>query len=192
MLRGDPTLNGEPVADRLGSGLSRLLVPLDVTTFLSDAWEQKALRIPGSAGKFDHLDFDTEALLDILEADPKRVVRAVYSDRAGDPGDLNILADQAPSLFDAGLTIGVVSLEEAHPPFRELADTAKAFLNLSGSVVVVAYWSPGSGGVGTHFDAESVLILQLEGAKRWRYSPTPGLVSPRRPFMAALDDNRLL
>ena len=47
-----------------------------------------------------------------------------------------------------------------------------------GPLLFNCYLSPDGAGFGTHFDNHSVFILQLEGAKRWRYSPAPAVEFP--------------
>ncbi|MGH9022089.1 MAG: JmjC domain-containing protein, partial [Acidimicrobiia bacterium] len=70
------------------------------------------------------------------------------------------------------------------PNFETLGVAVKTFLNLAEAFDVSCYWSPAGGGFGAHFDRQSVMIVQLEGSKRWQYGARPALPAPGKNFLA--------
>ena len=162
--------------------LAALLAPVGIDEFLSSAWEQRALHIPGSPGKFSGWEFDVDALRDMLEDHPDLTVKAQYYDPGGHHREVEIEPEQAFALFDAGLTICFQSIEGCHDALRELAVACKTYLNLAEQFFVNCYWSPSAGGFGMHLDRFSVLIVQLDGTKHWTYSETPAIPFPLTNF----------
>jgi ribosomal protein L16 Arg81 hydroxylase len=83
--------------------------------------------------------------------------------------------DRIFAAYCDGYTINLNDVHSRHVPIRELAnsisDTFGCMVNVN------AYLTPAqSQGFTLHFDAHSVLILQIEGAKTWRIYP------PRFPY----------
>lgn len=168
--------------DRFRRAFADLIAPVKVTDFLHEYWERRSLFIAGDPGKFAGFGFGEATLRRIFELDPERGMKAQYFDRDGEHAVVAITADQAGALFDAGLTVCASGLEEDHPPFGALAVACKTYFNLAEAFDVSCYWSPSGGGFGPHFDRQSVVIVQLEGSKRWRYSPGPLMPAPGRNF----------
>ncbi|UGQ14860.1 cupin domain-containing protein [Yinghuangia sp. ASG 101] len=71
-----------------------------------------------------------------------------------------------------GATLVLDAVDELHPPLGAFADELARFLRTR--VQVNAYASfTGTEGFGTHWDDHDTLVVQLEGAKRWRvFGPT--------------------
>lgn len=69
-------------------------------------------------------------------------------------------------------------IDTQHPPARSLCALVKAGLGHVGTTTINCYLSPAGGGYGLHFDQHSVLLLQLSGAKSWKYGDTPAVESP--------------
>ncbi|MFB7896062.1 cupin domain-containing protein [Streptomyces xiamenensis] len=81
------------------------------------------------------------------------------------PTELNArLAEGASLVIDA--------VDELHPPVRDLAQELERWLRTHVQVNLYASWT-GREGFGVHWDDHDVIVVQLDGAKRWRiYGPT--------------------
>jgi hypothetical protein len=81
------------------------------------------------------------------------------------PADLHAcLADGATLVLDA--------IDELHAPIGDLAAGIERVLRTGVQVNAYASWTA-TEGFGTHWDDHDTLIVQIEGAKRWRiYGPT--------------------
>ena len=66
-----------------------------------------------------------------------------------------------------GATLVVDAIDEMHPPIRRLAAALEEMFHTSAQANVYASWRPESG-FRTHWDDHDTIIVQLDGAKRWR------------------------
>lgn len=166
----------------LDETLAYLLSPMTVEQFRREFWGRKAVSIPGSAGKFAR--YYDEAR---WYADPPREATAAYpvdEDGVRVSKEVPVDPSQLPDMYDAGLAtmghVGHVSevadlLDDLRASLqvptrgREFADTALCFRSKDD-----AGWSG-------HWDVYHVFVLQIAGAKRWRYSPLPLVPSPDVP-----------
>lgn len=160
------------------SVIARLLDPIEPRAFLAEHWGRRALHIAGVPGKFQGL-FDRQAWAAALPG--SRVVKAGYHDADGWLRDFPIRPEQAEHLFRAGMTICAGFLPEDGPLGRLLAGLrhdlltpARPYLN--------CYLSPDGHGFNLHIDDHPVFILQIEGAKTWRFTAVPGVENPTRGF----------
>ncbi|TJZ98421.1 cupin domain-containing protein [Actinacidiphila oryziradicis] len=81
-----------------------------------------------------------------------------------------------PAEFHARLAEGASlvldAVDELHPPIGRLAQELEGWLRTGVQVNLYASWTS-TEGFGTHWDDHDVIVVQLEGAKRWRlYGPT--------------------
>ncbi|WP_256640474.1 cupin domain-containing protein [Streptomyces murinus] len=81
-----------------------------------------------------------------------------------------------PAEFHARLAEGaslvIDAIDQIHPPVREAAAGLERFFRTPVQVNVYASWTAEEG-FGTHWDDHDVVVLQLEGSKRWKiYGPT--------------------
>ncbi|MGK5532088.1 cupin domain-containing protein [Streptomyces sp. URMC 129] len=81
-----------------------------------------------------------------------------------------------PAEFHARLAEGaslvIDAIDQIHPPVREAAVGLERFLRTPVQVNAYASWTAEEG-FGTHWDDHDVVVLQLEGSKRWKiYGPT--------------------
>ncbi|MBT2397482.1 JmjC domain-containing protein [Streptomyces sp. ISL-100] len=81
-----------------------------------------------------------------------------------------------PAEFHARLAEGaslvIDAIDQIHPPVREAAAGLERFFRTPVQVNAYASWTAEEG-FGTHWDDHDVVVLQLEGAKRWKiYGPT--------------------
>ena len=81
--------------------------------------------------------------------------------------------------FDAGATLVISQFHEMHGPLaRFCRGLEKLFLH---AVQANVYLTPASAqGFRVHYDTHDVLVLQVEGHKRWRVWPDPPLPHPTR------------
>lgn len=168
------------------------MTPTSIATRLGgDAFLAQTLRrdyrhIPGSPGDAEHLmtwhALNTLLSTHRLEAPRLRVAlngdalpahrytRPVTTRRHTvwhqvQPADLHArLRDGATLVLDAA--------DELHPPLARFAEDLERFLRTGVQINVYASWT-GTEGFGTHWDDHDVIVMQLEGAKRWRiFGPT--------------------
>ncbi|MEW1636013.1 cupin domain-containing protein [Streptomyces sp. NPDC093801] len=81
-----------------------------------------------------------------------------------------------PAEFHARLAEGaslvIDAIDQIHPPVREAAAGLERFFRTPVQVNAYASWTAEEG-FGTHWDDHDVVVLQLEGSKRWKiYGPT--------------------
>ncbi|MER7112431.1 cupin domain-containing protein [Streptomyces sp. NPDC000229] len=81
-----------------------------------------------------------------------------------------------PAEFHARLAEGaslvIDAIDQIHPPVREAAIGLERFFRTPVQVNAYASWTAEEG-FGTHWDDHDVVVLQLEGFKRWKiYGPT--------------------
>ncbi|QGV79700.1 JmjC domain-containing protein [Streptomyces ficellus] len=81
-----------------------------------------------------------------------------------------------PAEFHARLAEGaslvIDAIDQIHPPVREAAVGLERFFRTPVQVNAYASWTAEEG-FGTHWDDHDVVVLQLEGSKRWKiYGPT--------------------
>ena len=136
---------------------------------LAEHWGRRALALPGERERFAAL-FDAAAF-DRL-AGRAQQLKAGFFDSQGWFLDLPILEAQIPRLLQAGMTICAGGLPE-EGPLADFLAACRAGLPQVARAQLNAYRSPQGKGFGLHFDNHPVMILQIEGAKHWRYTPQP-------------------
>ena len=156
-----------------------LFLPDGTGAFLATCWGRTAWHGAGDRDRLRGL-FTTEAFWDLLRRPGQAPrIKARYTARNGAEQDLNeVPARLAPGLLDAGMTLCVRSLDVLHPGLRTFAEAAREVLAFSGESGVNLYASPHAQGFGWHYDCEHVLVLQLDGVKRWEFSAHPATPWP--------------
>ena len=159
---------------------------LDPATFLSDHWQRTPLLIRGgSHGWVNPLDPDDLAG---LAGDPDveaRLVTATGSDWRVEHGPF--AAERFANLGDCDWTLLVQAVDHAVPAVAALLNAFAFIPNWRVDDVMVSYAADG-GGVGPHFDAYDVFLVQGLGQRRWRVGGPCDAATPLRPH----DDLRLL
>lgn len=170
-------------------GIEELLAgDLSVASFAQEYWEKKVLLLQGRPKRLTHL-FSLERLRAFLKRSPfpAKSHLLAYFDRhwnvapVGQGGTVPTFAippEDAVSAYESGATVGVFKLEEGIPELRATCRGLRVGLGLSSEPTAAALWSPDQRGFGPHFDCIGTTILQLEGAKRWRFSEIPGVAWP--------------
>jgi ribosomal protein L16 Arg81 hydroxylase/predicted enzyme related to lactoylglutathione lyase len=171
---------GPPRAD--ATPVETLVHPLSSEQFLSRHWQRLPVHLTGWADRFPAL-FDRAALRRVLEQqhDLGLSVR-VSGDHLGDDGGAgaHVVVDSADVAdhLRAGTSLCVDPVDRADAAVAALAASLKAGLGHIGPVAVKCYLSTPGFGFNTHFDAQVVTTLQIEGTKRWRVSRTPAVRFP--------------
>lgn len=71
-----------------------------------------------------------------------------------------------------GASLVIDAIDQIHPPIRDSAAGLERFFRTPVQVNAYASWTAEEG-FGTHWDDHDVVVLQLEGSKRWKiYGPT--------------------
>jgi hypothetical protein len=150
--------------------LARMLAPLAVGELFATHWDREALHVRGDAARF-------AALFDVQDWRSRRGLGVIDAARVGTDGvqqQRRITIDEIDAALDGGETVcaDVSARVEALQALRDRFATGSepAFAKL--------YASPTGAGFAMHMDAHHVFVLQLEGRKRWTYSPRPVVGAP--------------
>jgi ribosomal protein L16 Arg81 hydroxylase len=152
--------------------LKTFLSPVGEEVFFQRYWNHKALHIPGNPDKFAGL-FDRAAFDEAVQrcAD----LKVGFTDERGWPGHFNIKPDQIPEMLATGKTVCASVIDPGNPTLTGFLQRFRTHFVVAGNFFFNSYLSPDGGGFGLHLDHHPVSILQIEGQKRWWYSPEPGL-----------------
>lgn len=162
------------------AALAALLAPLDGDGFFATHWEQRSLLSRGTPDRWP-FRFGRDQYFAALPSCSS--VRMVYKNAAGLHREASIAPSSARAVADSGASVCAARLENGHHGLRSfLGDLADGFAYPT-TFRMNGYLSPGGAGFGLHFDDHSVWILQMEGAKRWRFAAGPAVPSPLSNFI---------
>ena len=165
----------EPQSDSTSSWLSALLAPVSVDEFLSRYWLKKHLFCRGSSERFSGL-LSWPALNEILEHHWRETYRfrlarqgrdlepASYADLGGLTP--RIRAKDVTDHLRRGATLSFDAIDELHEPLTRLAESFETFFRGGTKINIYAGWRA-LHGLDLHRDDQEILILQLDGRKRW-------------------------
>ncbi|EYF04577.1 Cupin 4 family protein [Chondromyces apiculatus DSM 436] len=170
--------------------LADLLAPLSVARFASEHADRKPLHLPAGAAKRRRVQafFDRERFARAIAQGHAATrggsaegfsLRAIFPPAHEGPVEIPIAPHQVDTLLGAGASVCVHDIHRADHALAALVSAAKHELSCVGQVGMSCYVSPAGHGLTTHFDAQAVLTLQVEGAKVWRYSEEPAVSVPR-------------
>lgn len=158
-----------------------ILAPLDLQTYLAHNWDGESRYIPGTPDKFRSLyelkDFfrtlhrAPESSLHITATRPK-----CEGTHAG-PRE-RIFASEVCDRLRKGATVCVSQIDVADEKLNDLAIRARCSLGYVGETHVNAYLSPPGSGFDAHFDARSIVNLQIAGRKKWNFEEAPSVRWP--------------
>jgi Cupin superfamily protein len=152
--------------------LQALLHPVQEQVFFEQYWNRKALYIPGQpdkfAGLFDRAAFD-RAVHNCVD------LKVGFTDENGWPGHFNIKPEQVTEMLAGGKTVCASVIDPRDPVLTAFLNRIATNFAVAGNFFFNSYLSPDGGGFGLHLDHHPVSILQIEGQKRWWYSPEPVL-----------------
>lgn len=174
------TATGPPATGR--SSIETLVHPLDLAEFRQRYWQRSPVHLTGWADRFAGL-FDRASLARALQRQHELDLSVrVSGDHEGDAGGaaahIQVDAAEVADQLRAGTSLCVDPVDRADPTVAALAAELRAGLGHLGPISVKCYLSTAGFGFNTHFDAQVVTTVQLEGTKRWRVSPTPGVPFP--------------
>jgi ribosomal protein L16 Arg81 hydroxylase len=89
-----------------------------------------------------------------------------------------ILSNQITNELDKKNTVCIVGLEKVDNYLRTVLHNFQKTFGLPGVPEVNCYLSDRSSGLPLHFDGRSIMVIQLEGRKKWRYSGKPVVKAP--------------
>jgi len=171
------------------SRLEALLAPVGISSFFAKYWMQRPLHVTREAdiSAMPISLTDIEYLTLSLISPPQGWLTVVRDGTEVNPAGLRgkagfIDAQRLREVWAAGCTILLTNLQRRVPAVSALTrqleiDLLQHGVALSQPIVANAYATPSkSQGFKPHFDMHDVLILQIEGRKRWRLYP------PREPY----------
>jgi Cupin superfamily protein len=169
---------GSPIS---GSTLAEALAPVSVEAFLAEHWCKSFLHVPGRPGKFAGL-LPWAELERILEehrfpADRLKVVQRgerIADERylVGGAAQPAINSAGLKNALSAGASMVLNSVDDLSPGVRAFAESVERELRLNCWCAAIAGWRT-QNAFDLHWDAWSVLVLQVAGRKRWQvYRPT--------------------
>jgi ribosomal protein L16 Arg81 hydroxylase len=155
--------------------LALLLRPLDPAVFLAEHWARRPVVLRDTRDRWAGL-FDEDALVRCIA----RQGQARAASRTRDDAHVErvIRPDEARASLAAGETLCVSAIDSFDDRLASFLARLGARIAFPGPLLFNCYLSPDGAGFGTHFDNHSVFILQLEGAKRWRYAAAPAVEFP--------------
>jgi ribosomal protein L16 Arg81 hydroxylase len=152
--------------------LEALFHPVQEQVFFEQYWNRKALYLPGQpdkfAGLFDRAAFD-RAVHNCVD------LKVGFTDENGWPGHFNIKPEQVTEMLADGKTVCASFIDPQNPVLTAFLNRIARHFAVAGNFFFNSYLSPDGGGFGLHLDHHPVSILQIEGQKRWWYSPEPDL-----------------
>jgi Cupin superfamily protein len=154
------------------SPLELLLHPGGPSNFFEQTWNRQALHVKGDSGRFRFL-YESGTWKTGLGASH---VRAAQLDSSG----LQVEHDIAPSLIEPAYLAGhtlCADVSRHHRVLPFLEQLGAQFRLAGGPCFAKLYTSNDTRGFALHTDAFHVFVLQLEGRKRWSFSPTPAVPS---------------
>jgi bifunctional lysine-specific demethylase and histidyl-hydroxylase MINA len=165
--------------------LASLLTPLSLEAFLAEYWQQQPhVSQHGDRARFAHLVsvHDVDFLVSSLSAasDWLQLVRETESVREArvqsDGGFVDL--SKVREAYDEGYTLVLKRLHRRWLPIAQLCRTIEADITMQGVLLSAPvganlYFTPRSAqGFPLHYDDHDVLVLQIEGRKRWRLFET--------------------
>jgi len=154
-----------------GRILEGLLGDIPPERFFAESWQREARVLRGRPDRFASL-FDRAA----FDAATRRCdqLKAYSRDARGWPVETPLSPEEAATAFEAGATLCASSIADDPRLDGFLRGFAAEVLS-AGELGFNAYLSPDGQGFELHLDDHPVWILQVEGRKRWWYSPRPGV-----------------
>ena len=164
---------------------------MPLRSFKSDYWEQRPVYVRGMRERVECYSFGVATMFEVLArirrniSLPGVIVKAQGVDQHGAHSEFEIDGATARDTFAAGFTVCASGLDRFHEPFAKVSASAKWEVGFCGKVSHSCYYSPVGGGFGLHLDNHAVIIIQLEGSKKWWYSSEPSLEWPPRNMLAS-------
>jgi 50S ribosomal protein L16 3-hydroxylase len=112
--------------------------------------------------------------------------RVVFNNPEGEYREAEVSSGQALSLYEGGLTVCISNLEQGVPTIAGwVAGLARDLGLPAGAAQCNAYASPREKGFAKHCDNREVLVVQIQGEKRWRIAPNREVRYPTQNYIPA-------
>ena len=163
--------------DEAAKRAGELVWPLSIETFTREHWQKSVFVSHGPVDRISWLS-GHPALVDVdtMLAKAKPPI-AVLFEAAGRARTLSEPVDQARRLYDAGMTLYMMSLEL--PDIQGVVDALATLLGCrERGFAVSSFACRRAGGSRVHFDASENFTFQLSGSKTWHVSRRPFVESP--------------
>jgi ribosomal protein L16 Arg81 hydroxylase len=161
-----------------------------LSQFLADDWCERPAFVKGTPAKLAALvspTIDAIGRLALGEIDPNQwatsepEIKAAYAGADGVEREMHRVPPRiARDLFNAGMTLCVRQIDRRDATLARLVDDVRRAFAFAGAMEINCYVSPNDKGFGWHYDSQHVVVMQLDGSKRWEVSRAPGLEWP--PF----------
>lgn len=167
----------------------QIVAPLAPSAFLAKYWERQPVHVRAEqcrTTKLDALGLD----MPTLKAAAARIAQVAEvtaygmpalratDDRAAYTVSRPIRADEIDSAYAGGMTVTLIGLQFLHPRLALIATRLRRELAHAGNIMMQAFLSPDHHGTPMHFDRSSVISVQLEGTKRWKFSKRRAMDTP--------------
>ncbi len=165
--------------------LDTLFAPLRAEELIQRYWPSRPLVQHGTLERLGTL-VGVDALADFRRWPFHRKLSMTATLARGGYQQLRVEPEQALLLYSAGATIGFSGAHTWHPTLRRWVQALAAELGVpSRTCHANVYLSPAGEGVPKHFDAHSVIAVQLVGEKSWQLAPNPEVVHPLENYVAS-------
>ena len=167
--------------------LHELLAPQSLDEFVREYWDRRGLYRAGDGQAPSWLFSEARFLAAVGRCDPRsRPWDASYVTARRDGESLGrVEPDDVPALVADGAHICAHAIDCGDPALADFARSAKHALGYAGNVGVSAYRSPPGGGLAPHFDAQSIITIQIRGRKRWRFGTEAVISNPPSNYVTA-------
>lgn len=160
--------------------LAQLFQPVSLEAFLRETLGRQTLHLPGNPDRFKEL-LDWHSINQLLATQrytyPRLRLASGGTDVAIEEYTREVEGTGGPSYriidtaklnqrLTSGAMLVIDSVDESHAPLRELAENFEALLRERVKINAYAIWSE-IPGFDTHWDDHDIVILQLQGSKRW-------------------------
>jgi len=161
--------------------LEYILAPKQLNDYFLENWDGQSELIKGDIRKFKEWYGLRDFLRTVL--DNQNECLWITKTVTNEDGDSNferarISPSEVIQAVRQGATVCVSQIDRADPRLADLCRRTRSGLGYVGEVHINAYLSPPGSGFPPHFDARSVVNMQIYGNKRWWFKRTPSVPWP--------------
>lgn len=172
----------------MSSALGELVAPLAEASFLDLVGRREFAYFPASGEPHDWSNVDWRAIRQLVEdgtytikrPDDVRVTRAshaVHADHWTTEGRIDVA--KLETFLDQGYSVVLLHLDEVVPALGAICDAIRTRTGEGSFIGAVVTSRSAQRAFKLHFDPEDLLIVQVEGTKRWQVYAEP-VVDPVR------------
>jgi ribosomal protein L16 Arg81 hydroxylase len=164
-----------PVNAPPGAPLAKLVAPELPTAFRDRYWDRRSCHLRAPGRSWDDLGVTVEAVVAAVAA---RRAQARIVTTEGDDDVTTPVHGSVALPLPAGSTLCVNHVDRVFPGVAALCRAILNGFGLAGTAFSNLYYSAEGHGFTGHFDTQAVFVVQLAGAKIWRFGPAPDVVWP--------------